>query len=210
MVCLWPGNSFSLCILIRLTKSLEVALNFKNHGNELYNQKSYRDAITAYTQGIDAGPNDQKLRVNLLNNRAACNIALKNYGAALKDSGVVIELAKALPRGPPGAGRDPSAKAIYRKAMTLAAMARWEEARDCVTQGRDIKGEEGNDVWAVLGEEIEKGERKVVERTERTRRADLGKKALRRAVEVSRSAQPSAKMASVSWVNGRRYLESTR
>jgi len=156
----------------------EVALNFKNHGNELYAQKSYRDAIDAYTQGVDAGPKDGALRISLLNNRAACNLAMKNYGAVLRDTGVIIALTSK-------DGGQPPAKAMYRAAQSLVALERWEEARDCVARGKELKGEESNKVWETLGEQVEKGQRRVEERIERLRREKVGKEALRRAVEVS-------------------------
>lgn len=157
--------------------SIEVATNFKNHGNELYAQKSFRDAITAYTQGLDAGPQDNSLRISLLNNRAASNLALKNHGAVLKDTGIIIALS--------GSGKEPPAKAIYRAAQSLVALERWDEARDCVSRGKGIQGEKGNKVWAILGQEVEKGFRRVEERKERERREKFGKMALVRAVEVS-------------------------
>ncbi|KAK8861441.1 hypothetical protein IAR55_002260 [Kwoniella newhampshirensis] len=70
----------------------EIALNFKNHGNELHAQKSYSEAIKAYTSGIDAKPSSPSLLVTLLNNRAQCHLLLKNYGSVLKDEGKVIGL----------------------------------------------------------------------------------------------------------------------
>lgn len=54
----------------------EVALNFKEQGNEYFVGKRPREALGFYTQGIEAGPADQKLLEVLLVNRAACNLAL--------------------------------------------------------------------------------------------------------------------------------------
>ncbi|WWD16651.1 hypothetical protein CI109_101081 [Kwoniella shandongensis] len=70
----------------------EIALNFKDHGNELHAQKSYSEAIKAYTEGVDAKPSSPSLLVTLLNNRAQCHLLLKNYGSVLKDAGKVIGL----------------------------------------------------------------------------------------------------------------------
>ncbi|KAK4685604.1 tetratricopeptide repeat protein 4, partial [Tremellales sp. Uapishka_1] len=155
----------------------EVALNFKNHGNELYAQKSYKDAITAYTQGLDAAPKDEALRISLLSNRAACNLPLKNFGAVLKDTGVVIALAAAKGDAPP-------VKAMYRAAQSLVALEKWTEARDCIERGGALKGEEGNAVWKGLLDRVDMGESTVEERKERARREKVGKEALRRAVEA--------------------------
>ena len=154
----------------------EVALNFKNHGNELYAQKSYKDAIEAYTSGVKAGPSDQALRISLLNNRAQSHLFLKNYGAALRDAGVIIALCIQDQKPPP-------VKALYRAAQALVALERWKEAKDVVKRGREMPGEENKPEWKKLEDDAEKGQRRVVERFERERRAKLGKSALRKAVE---------------------------
>jgi hypothetical protein len=159
----------------------DVAANFKNHGNELYVQKSYRDAVDAYTSGIEAGPTDADLRISLLNNRAASNLALKNYGAVLRDTGVII----ALCTNPAGGKRKPvPPKAMYRAAQALVALERWKEAGDVVARGKELPGEVTT-VWAELEGKVEKGTRTVEERRERIRRERLGKEALNQAVEVS-------------------------
>lgn len=54
----------------------EVAQNFKEHGNEFFKNKRYRDALGFYTQGVDAKPTDVALEEALLCNRAACNLEL--------------------------------------------------------------------------------------------------------------------------------------
>ncbi|KLT40762.1 hypothetical protein CC85DRAFT_248837 [Cutaneotrichosporon oleaginosum] len=145
----------------------EVAINFKNHGNELYAQKSYRDAIDAYTSGLDSGPADEALRVSLLNNRAACNIALRNMGAVLRDTSAIIALAAAK-------NKDPPSKALYRAAQALVSLERWAEARDAVARGRGLWSEGANQkVWDALAAQIEAGERRVSEREERARRTTI-------------------------------------
>ncbi|GFZ42748.1 hypothetical protein JCM24511_00466 [Saitozyma sp. JCM 24511] len=158
----------------------EVAGNFKNHGNELYAQKSYRDAVDAYTSGIDAGPVDPELRISLLNNRAASNLALKNYGAVLRDAGLIIALCT---NPAEGERRAVPPKAMYRAAQALVALERWKEAGDVVARGRELPGEEGNKVWSELSGKVDKGRRSVAERMERIRREKLSKDSLKRAVE---------------------------
>lgn len=154
-----------------------MATNFKNHGNELHAQRSYRDAIQAYTSGLDSGPQDQDLRISLLNNRAACNLALRNHGAVLKDVGVIIALTSTR-------GGLPPVKAMYRAAQSLIALERWELARDCVTRGKGLVQADGK-LWKVLEGDVDKGQMREAERAERGRRERLSQKALSRAVEVS-------------------------
>jgi len=150
-------------------------MNFKNHGNELHAQRRYHDAIQAYTSGLEAGPTDPDIRVSLLNNRAACNLALKNHRAVLRDTGVIIALSST-------EGKEPPLKAMYRAAQSLVALERWDEARDVVYRGRQCKGED--QAWVVLGDQVEKGQRREVEKIERERRETLRKQALWRAVQV--------------------------
>ncbi|KAH7868991.1 40S ribosomal protein S7 [Lentinula edodes] len=110
----------------------EIAENFKEQGNDYFKGKRYRDAIGFYTQGIDAKPDNSSLLEALLCNRAACNLALKNYGSVLRDC------SKALSLNPK------SLKAYYRSAMALVALDRLEEAIDCCTRclefDKDNKG----------------------------------------------------------------------
>lgn len=152
-------------------------MNFKDHGNELYVQKSYKDAVVAYTSGIDAGPTDGALRVTLLSNRAACNLALKNYGLVLKDAGTVIALCVQEKKTVPP-------KALFRAAQALVGLERWREARDVVNRGKE--GDEKT--WRELETRIEKGVKAEIERAERLRRERLGKKALREAIDVGSSS----------------------
>ena len=156
----------------------EVAGNLKNHGNELHAQKSYRQAVEAYTQGLDAGPEDLTLRISLLNNRAACNLLLKNHGAVLRDVGVIIALSVEDKRPVPP-------KAMYRAAQSLIALERWTDARDCVARGRALpqpEAEEKN--WQKLQEQVEAGPKRERDRVERKRREAEEKLALRRAIVV--------------------------
>lgn len=151
-------------------------MNFKNHGNELYAQKSYREAVKAYTQGIDSGPSDSALRITLLNNRAACNLALRNHGSVLRDAGVVIALCTQ-------EGRPVPPKALFRAAQALVALERWTEARDVINRGK--VGDETS--WKDVEAKVERGMKGEKERAERLRRERLGKRALKEAVEVSTS-----------------------
>ncbi|KAG2148102.1 40S ribosomal protein S7 [Suillus clintonianus] len=97
----------------------EIAQNFKEQGNDYFKGKRHREAISFYTQGIDAKPSDIVLHEALLCNRAACNLELKNYGSVLRDCSKALTL------------NTKSSKAYYRSAMALFALERFEESLDC-------------------------------------------------------------------------------
>lgn len=65
-----------ICLAARNLRTSEVALNFKEQGNEYFVGKRPREALGFYTQGIEASPTDKKLLEVLYVNRAACNLAL--------------------------------------------------------------------------------------------------------------------------------------
>ncbi|KAF8630218.1 hypothetical protein AX15_003044 [Amanita polypyramis BW_CC] len=120
----------------------EVALNFKERGNDYFKGKRYREALGFYTQGIDAKPTDQELQEALLCNRAACNLQLKNYGSVLHDCSKVLTM------------RPRSSKAYYRSAFALLALERLEEALDCCN--RCLSYESENQGVRDVKERIEK------------------------------------------------------
>ncbi|KAI0299726.1 hypothetical protein B0F90DRAFT_1726835 [Multifurca ochricompacta] len=99
----------------------EMAQNFKEQGNDYFKGKRYREALGFYTQGIEARPDDARLREALLLNRMACNLELHNYGSVLRDCATVIA---ANPR---------ASKAYYRAGLALLALERVDETLDvCV------------------------------------------------------------------------------
>lgn len=160
----------------------EIATNFKNHGNELHAQKSYSEAIKAYSEGIDAHPSSATLLVTLYNNRAACQLILKNYRSALKDTSAVIALYTA--------GKIPQpdkalVKALFRAAQSLVQLSRWKEAGDVVERGKELAEQvkEDTKVWDTLEKEVVKGKKRDDDRVERIRRDNMTKHALRKAVE---------------------------
>ncbi|KAH9175149.1 hypothetical protein EDB89DRAFT_1848006 [Lactarius sanguifluus] len=144
----------------------DIAQNFKEQGNEYFRGKRYREALGFYTQGVDAKPEDRKLKEALLLNRAACNLELQNHGSVLRDCAAVISL-------------DPHAsKAYYRAGLALLALDRADEALDvCVRVG---DGAANDAAFKALRERAEKKcaeiRRKADERAERARRASEEKK----------------------------------
>ncbi|WVW80005.1 hypothetical protein I302_101978 [Kwoniella bestiolae CBS 10118] len=161
----------------------DVATNFKNHGNELHLQKSYSEAIKAYTQGLDSHPKDLKLKITLLNNRAQSNLLLKNHSSVLKDVGTIIALytAEKLPSD------KALIKAMYRVTNSLIALERWREALDVISRAKGelqngkIPGEDIS-LWDGLEEKVQKGQQREVERANRIRREKITKITLEKAV----------------------------
>jgi hypothetical protein len=99
-------------------------LAYKQHGNALYLRKSYIDALHAYRQGFaaleasdTASETNSQLRVDLLNNCAACCLSLGTPEAAA--TGVGYARAAQQAAGPGG-----NAKAQLREANALLAAYR--------------------------------------------------------------------------------------
>lgn len=154
----------------------EIAENFKTQATERHQAGQLRDALGFYTQGIEAKPEDVKLRLSLYLNRAACNLSLGNHGSVLRDTAVVL---KESPNSP---------KAFFRAASALLALSRWGDAIDCIARGKALASEateEKQKMWTDLEIKAKKGLTNIEEKTERERRDKVGKEALRRAI-VSR------------------------
>ncbi|KAJ3122778.1 hypothetical protein HK098_002469 [Nowakowskiella sp. JEL0407] len=103
----------------------EVALNFKNSGNEAFQsgKSGYKDAIEYYSKGIAAKADDDKLNSILYSNRAAVNLELENYRSVLTDCSKAIKL-------------DPkNIKAYYRSAKALTLLDKIDDAIDCIHHG---------------------------------------------------------------------------
>ncbi|KAG2013383.1 40S ribosomal protein S7 [Coprinopsis cinerea AmutBmut pab1-1] len=146
----------------------EIADNFKSRGNEYFKGKKYREAISFYTQGIEAKPTDPKIMTALLCNRAACNLELQNYGSVLRDCSSALNLDAHL------------SKAYYRSAQALLALDRLEEGLDCCD--RCLKFDQENEAMKVLrGKLLKRREAKEKvqrEREERLRKEQEAKRAL--------------------------------
>ena len=130
--------------------------------------------------------------MSLLNNRAAANLALKNYGSVLRDVGIIIGLCIGVADSDPPRtnGEKPRqvavpGKAMYRAAQSLVALERWDEASDCIDRGRALLSEAKNQLtWDTLRKQVDSGQGLVAGRTERLRRERLLKRAERTAIEV--------------------------
>ncbi|CAE6481369.1 unnamed protein product [Rhizoctonia solani] len=99
--------------------SNEVALTFKNKGNDFFRARKWWDAREAYTEALEFGPDDRKLEEVLWLNIAAANLELKYWPGVLSPAAEAITL------------NLKSVKAYYRAARALIHYERYEEALDC-------------------------------------------------------------------------------
>ncbi|EJU00889.1 TPR-like protein [Dacryopinax primogenitus] len=149
----------------------EIAQNFKDQGNEYFRGRRWREAASFYSQGVDAKPEDAKLRESLLLNRAACNLELQNYQKVLADTSAVLSL------------NTRAGKAFFRAGVALTKLSRYDESIDalerCAALQPDDAGVKKARAEARRGKETE--ERKAREKRE--------KEALRQAVESALQAR---------------------
>ncbi|KAL9601656.1 MAG: hypothetical protein Q9219_002376 [cf. Caloplaca sp. 3 TL-2023] len=122
----------------------EIALGFKERGNEMVSEKRWKDAKEFYTKGIRAlktplkPPGSQTTTTNsdetetskekqieeaCYVNRALCNLELQNYRSTLLDTSHTLHLSPS------------STKALYRSALALLHLSRPTPALDACTRG---------------------------------------------------------------------------
>jgi stress-induced-phosphoprotein 1 len=89
----------------------------KEEANDLFKAASFEQAIPMYTKALEACTDkSSKLAVSILNNRAACNQQLSNFGSVIDDTTAVLEV-------------DPNnIKALIRRALALEAKERYRVA----------------------------------------------------------------------------------
>uniref|UniRef100_A0A060T501 ARAD1C07436p n=1 Tax=Blastobotrys adeninivorans TaxID=409370 RepID=A0A060T501_BLAAD len=109
----------------------EIALNFKNHGNDCYRAKKYKDAVEYYTKALAVKCGVAEIDAACYNNRAACNLELKNYRRCINDCKQALMLDGS------------NVKALYRSAKAYKAIDSLDEARDCLVYGLTIDSENG-------------------------------------------------------------------
>ena len=96
----------------------------KTAGNDLFKAARFEDAIPKYTEAINACDSlSSKVAVAILNNRAACNQQISNYGAVVDDTTLVLE---AQPR---------NLKALLRRALAFEGLERY---RACLNDVRQV------------------------------------------------------------------------
>eukprot|EP01080_Neovahlkampfia_damariscottae_P010824 gene10824-3442_t len=84
----------------------EIAISFKEQGNKLLKQgfkKQYKGIIESYTRGLEQNITEDKIKVDLLNNRSHVHILMENFGRGIDDIKQVLSIdsknKKALLRG---------------------------------------------------------------------------------------------------------------
>jgi len=66
-------------------------MEWKEKGNTAYTAHKWREAVDAYTKAIEFDPSE----MIFYNNRAACELELREYDRAAEDSKKAIEIGKA-------------------------------------------------------------------------------------------------------------------
>ncbi|KAJ1636339.1 serine/threonine protein phosphatase 5 putative [Pavlovales sp. CCMP2436] len=103
--------------------SSEESERLKGEGNKLFTEGHYPDAITLYTQAIDASP----LNTALYTNRSLCHIKMETYGLAIADGTTATEL-------------DPKCiKAYYRLGSAYMGLGKFKEARSNYRKACQLK-----------------------------------------------------------------------
>ncbi|KAF2194950.1 TPR-like protein [Zopfia rhizophila CBS 207.26] len=98
---------------LRMVQKLE---RMKEDGNVSFKAGRFQEAVDTYTNALEVDPSNKLTNSKILQNRALCNIRLKNYTPALADATRALEL-------------DPSyTKARKTKAKALGESGNWEEA----------------------------------------------------------------------------------
>ncbi|GAA5813426.1 hypothetical protein MFLAVUS_006904 [Mucor flavus] len=112
----------------------EVALNFKEQGNECFRagKARYPDAIAFYSKALDTECSDTSIMEACYANRAACNLELRNYGRVLTDCSKCLEI------------NPKNVKAFYRSARALFALDKLVETIDCCDHALGIDPENVN------------------------------------------------------------------
>ncbi|KAI8825649.1 uncharacterized protein EV422DRAFT_135244 [Fimicolochytrium jonesii] len=166
----------------------EIAMNFKNQGNESFKagKREYKHAINYYTKGLEQKADNAELNATLYSNRAAVNLELGNYRKVLNDCAEAITL------------RPETIKAYYRSAKALIALDKLAEAIDCCDIG--LKIDPNNAALSVERKKAvdrkmlqEETDRKRKEREERIKReeGEVQQAILSKGIKPIRSNKPS-------------------
>lgn len=186
----------------------EVSQSFKEHGNDCFKVKQWKDAKEFYTKGVNVlllevrkrqkaskqerakeDAEEVKTEVGILEaclvNRAACHLELKNYRSCTMDCGSALRI------------NNKNVKAYYRSSKALLALGKVIEADDSCARGLAIDPENVS-LKAIAREIIKKHEvlsarRKVeMEREEKSRQELIVlRTALKaRGIKTRKTAQP--------------------
>ncbi|KAJ2159568.1 HSP70/90 co-chaperone [Coemansia sp. RSA 552] len=152
----------------------EMAATLKSEGNLCFKRGRYTEAAKYYTSALEYDHDNRALEVSLLTNRAAVNLELHNYGRVLNDCSRALQLQPKTP------------KALYRAAKACIALAKFDEAIECVKWALGI--DPGSAELLQLRTEIEEAQRthaqRVREQEERKQKNQADRELLQRAMEI--------------------------
>jgi hypothetical protein len=184
----------------------EVALNFKERGNECFKEKKWVDAKEFYTKGIQVLQAEQRKRATEIRNdhikspdeteelqiletsllnRAACHLSLHNYRSCTLDCAAVLRL------------NPKNVKAYYRSAKALLALSKIPEADDVCARGLAL--DPLNSALKAVAQqiiaknaEVEAKKQKELEREQQKRKEEMLLKAALKArgIKVRKTSQP--------------------
>jgi tetratricopeptide (TPR) repeat protein len=184
----------------------EVALNFKERGNECFKRGQWQDAKEFYTKGIQVLEAEQRKRANearsehaksqeeleelqiletSLVNRAACHLSLHNYRSCTLDCAAVLRL------------NPKNVKAYYRSAKALLALSKIPQADDVCARGLAL--DPSNSSLKAVAEQIiaknaavQAKKQKELEREQQKRKEEMLLKAALKArgIKVRKTKQP--------------------
>jgi tetratricopeptide (TPR) repeat protein len=184
----------------------EVALNFKERGNECFKEGKWADAKEFYTKGIQVLQAEQRKRAieakhktsespeereelqileTSLVNRAACHLSLHNYRSCTLDCAAVLRL------------NPTNIKAHYRSAKALLALSKIPEADDVCARGLAL--DPSNNALKAVAEqiiaknaEVQAKRQKELEREQQKRKEEMLLKAALKArgIRVRKTKQP--------------------
>ena len=173
----------------------EVALGFKDRGNESFRDKQWKDAKEFYGKAVEvllievrkrqagqktaADEEEVKKEIGILEaclvNRAACHLELRNFRSCTLDCASVLRI------------NGKNLKAFYRSAKALLALGRIPEADDACARGLALDPE--NKSLQLLAQEISKMDGEVTEKKNK----DLEREARRRQEDFTLKAALKAR-----------------
>ncbi|EMR11062.1 hypothetical protein PNEG_00659 [Pneumocystis murina B123] len=169
---------------------LEIAENFKYHGNECYKTKKYQDAIEYYTKALKTKAGNE-IETACLLSRAACHMELKNYRQVLNNCYEVLK-------------KDPNhTKALYRSAKACFFLDRLDESLNHINHC--LKTNYNNDIFKSLKQKVLERkkylERKSKEAYERKNISFIKKTTLQKALKergiITKSSQIEPDMGDI-------------
>ncbi|KAF8249475.1 HSP chaperone complex subunit [Wilcoxina mikolae CBS 423.85] len=102
----------------------EIALNFKDTGNERFKWKNYTDAREFYTKALAVKCDRNDINIACLNNRAQCNLEMQNYRKCITDCREALKLDSR------------NDKPWFRAAKALLALDKIDEAAECIENAK--------------------------------------------------------------------------